>query len=103
MSAPATATASGTTPARRWRSSLLPHFWQTWWFRAFSVLAITALVAGSVWFVTRRRMHRKLERVERQQAIERERTRIAKDIHDHLGANLTRISLLEPVGARRTG
>ena len=34
------------------------------------------------------------KRLERQQAIERERTRIAKDIHDHLGANLTRISLL---------
>jgi signal transduction histidine kinase len=26
--------------------------------------------------------------------VERERTRIAKDIHDHVGANLTRISLL---------
>ena len=39
-------------------------------------------------------MRRKLEVIHRQQAIERERTRIAKDIHDHLGANLTRISLL---------
>jgi signal transduction histidine kinase len=39
-------------------------------------------------------MRRKLEAAQRQQAIERERTRIAKDIHDHLGANLTRISLL---------
>ena len=52
------------------------------------------LVAGVVWHVSRRRMRRKLEAAERQQAIERERTRIAKDIHDHLGANLTRISLL---------
>jgi signal transduction histidine kinase len=39
-------------------------------------------------------MSRKLEVIHRQQAVERERTRIAKDIHDHLGANLTRISLL---------
>ena len=39
-------------------------------------------------------MRRKLESLQRQQAVERERTRIAKDIHDHLGANLTRISLL---------
>jgi len=43
---------------------------------------------------TRRRMRRKLERLEREQAIERERTRIAKDIHDDLGASLTRISML---------
>jgi signal transduction histidine kinase/ligand-binding sensor domain-containing protein len=74
--------------------NLLPHFWQTLWFRAVTVLATTALVVSSVWFVARRRMRSKLERIERQQAVERERTRIAKDIHDHLGANLTRISLL---------
>ncbi len=39
-------------------------------------------------------MHRKLERLERQRAVERERTRIAKDIHDDLGASLTRITML---------
>jgi signal transduction histidine kinase/ligand-binding sensor domain-containing protein len=74
--------------------TLLPHFWQTYWFRAVAVLVITALVAGSGWLISRRRMRAKLERIERLQAVERERTRIAKDIHDHLGANLTRISLL---------
>jgi signal transduction histidine kinase/ligand-binding sensor domain-containing protein len=73
---------------------VLPHFWQTWWFRLLAALTVIALVAGSVWFISRRRMRLKLERIERQQTLERERTRIAKDIHDHLGANLTRISLL---------
>ncbi len=73
---------------------VLPQFWQTWWFHTLTVLAAVALVAGVVLFITRRRMRLKLERIERQQALERERTRIAKDIHDHLGANLTRISLL---------
>jgi signal transduction histidine kinase len=73
---------------------VLPHFWQTWLFRVAAVLAGIALIAGSVLAVTRRRMHRKLEAMHRERAIERERTRIAKDIHDHLGANLTRISLL---------
>jgi signal transduction histidine kinase/ligand-binding sensor domain-containing protein len=73
---------------------VLPHLWQTWWFRFAAVLLGMALIVGSVLAVTRRRMRRKLEVLHRQQAIERERTRIAKDIHDHLGANLTRISLL---------
>jgi signal transduction histidine kinase/streptogramin lyase len=73
---------------------LLPHFWQTWWFNFLVGLAAVGLVAGFVWYVSRRRMRRKIETIQRQQAIERERTRIAKDIHDHLGANLTRISLL---------
>jgi len=73
---------------------VLPHFWQTWWFYLLETVAAAALVASVVWYVSRRRMRRKLEAAQRQQGIERERTRIAKDIHDHLGANLTRISLL---------
>jgi signal transduction histidine kinase len=73
---------------------VLPHFWQTLWFRVFSLLGGALLVGGSVLFITRQRMRQKLERIQRQQTLERERTRIAKDIHDHLGANLTRISLL---------
>jgi signal transduction histidine kinase/ligand-binding sensor domain-containing protein len=74
--------------------TVLPHFWQTWWFRMLAGLNAAALVAGSVLFATRRRMRHKVERIERQRAVERERTRIAKDIHDDLGASLTRITLL---------
>jgi len=74
--------------------TVLPHFWQTWWFRGLAGLNAVALVAGSALFATRRRMRYKLERIERQRAVERERTRIAKDIHDDLGASLTRITLL---------
>jgi signal transduction histidine kinase len=74
--------------------TVLPHFWQRFWFRAVTSLAIALLLAGVVFWGVRRRLHRRLEAAQRLQAIERERTRIAKDIHDHLGANLTRISLL---------
>jgi signal transduction histidine kinase len=74
--------------------TVLPAFWQTWWFRIFGGV-VTALAGGGiVWLDARWRMQRKLERLGRQQAIERERARIAKDIHDDLGAGLTRISLL---------
>lgn len=73
---------------------VLPHFWQRFWFRSTTSLALALLLAGVVFWGVRRRMHRRLEAAQRQQAVERERTRIAKDIHDHLGANLTRISLL---------
>ena len=75
-----------------------PFFWQKWWFRIPAGLAAVALLAGAVagvvLWVARRRMHRKLERLEHLRTIERERARIAQDIHDNLGANLTRISLL---------
>jgi signal transduction histidine kinase len=71
-----------------------PYFWQTWWFRITAGVSAAALLTGGVLWITRRRMRRKLERLERQRTVERERTRIARDIHDNLGANLTRISLL---------
>jgi len=74
--------------------TVLPQFWQTLWFRGLAGLTLMAAVAAGVRFDTRRRMRRKLERLERQQALERERARIAKDIHDDLGASLTRITLL---------
>ena len=51
-------------------------------------------MAAIVIFAMRRRLERRLERLEQQRALERERARIAKDIHDDLGASLTRISML---------
>jgi signal transduction histidine kinase len=74
--------------------TVLPHFWQTWWFRITSWIAGAAAVAAAGMAFTRRRVQRKLEQLERQRALERERSRIARDIHDDLGASLTRISLL---------
>ncbi|MCS7090775.1 MAG: two-component regulator propeller domain-containing protein [Verrucomicrobiota bacterium] len=74
--------------------SIAPWFWQTWWFRFAAGLAGAGVVAASVAALARARLRRKLKRLERQQALERERARIAKDMHDELGAGLTRISLL---------
>jgi ligand-binding sensor domain-containing protein/signal transduction histidine kinase len=73
---------------------LLPHFWQTWWFGALAGALALAGVAAGVWLDTRRRMRRRLEALQRERAIERERARIARDIHDELGSNLTRITML---------
>jgi signal transduction histidine kinase len=74
--------------------TVMPFFWQTTWFRIVAAAGVVAGAGGIVWFETRRHMRRKLEILERQRAIENERTRIAKDIHDDLGATLTRITML---------
>jgi signal transduction histidine kinase/ligand-binding sensor domain-containing protein len=73
---------------------VLPYFWQTMWFHILGGLATVLAAGGVVWFDTRRRMRRRLERAERQRDIERERARIARDIHDDLGAQLTRITMM---------
>lgn len=66
---------------------LLPHFYESW---AFHVVALLACVAAVLGLHTRR--VRALHRVQLQrqrQAMDRERSRIAKDLHDELGGNLT--------------
>lgn len=74
--------------------TVLPFFWATWWFLGLTgLLGLTALI-WSVRHVTRRRMQRRVEELERVHAIERERARIAQDIHDDVGASLTRITML---------
>jgi ligand-binding sensor domain-containing protein/signal transduction histidine kinase len=74
--------------------NLQPHFWQTWWCQAAGALAVLATVAGVSRSVTQRRLRRRLELLEQQSALERERGRIARNIHDDLGSSLTRIMLL---------
>jgi signal transduction histidine kinase/streptogramin lyase len=74
--------------------TVLPFFWQTGWFRWLCLAGFALAVGGSAWFVARRRDQRRIERLERLNVLERERSRIARDIHDDLGANLTRIAWL---------
>jgi signal transduction histidine kinase len=71
-----------------------PHFYQTVWFRGgIGLLAVTGF-SLAVGIAMRRRIHRRMEVLERQHELERERTRIAQDLHDDLGAGLTEIGLL---------
>jgi signal transduction histidine kinase/ligand-binding sensor domain-containing protein len=74
--------------------SIEPWVWQTFWFQAGAVLVGAAAVGAGVLSLTRRRVRARLEQLEKARAVERERARIARDIHDDLGASLTRISLL---------
>lgn len=71
-----------------------PAWWQTWWFRGAVLLVFAGIVSAGGRYWANRRWQLKLERLERQQAIERDRARIARDIHDDLGAGLTQITLL---------
>ena len=79
-----------------------PYWWETAWFRVGAGGILIAGLVGGVFWVTRRRTHRKLERLRAQQALQRERLRIAHDIHDDVGASLTRISLLSQAALEDT-
>jgi len=66
-----------------------PPWWQTWWFQlsAVSVLLV-GLVSGVRWVVSKP-LRRRLRALELEQRLHRERERISRDLHDHVGAQVT--------------
>ena len=71
-----------------------PFLWNTWWFRILVAAALIGIVYAIVRFVAVRRLRAKVARLEKENVVQKERARIAQDIHDDLGARLTQISLL---------
>ncbi len=74
--------------------TLHPYFWQTWWFIGLLLLSAATAVAGGARIVEKRKLEQHLKRLEQERVLERERTRIAQDLHDIMGAKLCRISYL---------
>jgi signal transduction histidine kinase/ligand-binding sensor domain-containing protein len=70
--------------------TVLPPFWLRGWFVALAALTVVAAALA---------LHR--VRVARIVELERVRTRIATDLHDDVGANLTRIAILSEVARRQ--
>jgi len=51
-------------------------------------------VAATVRYVSFRRLRQQMARLEQQVVLDKERGRIAKDLHDDLGASMTQMTLL---------
>ncbi|QJE98691.1 sensor histidine kinase [Luteolibacter luteus] len=81
------------------RILIRPHFWETGWFIALSGLLVLSAAAGTGWLLARSRMKRRIEKLNIRNAREGERSRIARDLHDDLGASLTEISILAALAA----
>jgi signal transduction histidine kinase len=68
-----------------------PHFWETWPF--YVVCGAIIVFAGPALHYRRIRILRRVQLLVQQRALHEERARIAKDLHDDLGANLTGLAL----------
>jgi ligand-binding sensor domain-containing protein/signal transduction histidine kinase len=77
---------------------IVPHLWELGWFQVLAGMALVAAVSSAVYANERRKLRRRLERLETLRALETERGRIARDIHDDLGASLTQIMLVSELG-----
>jgi signal transduction histidine kinase len=66
----------------------------TWWFLTLVGLALIGAIALTVHYFSTQKLQRQLAVLKQQEALELERARIARDLHDQLGANLTQVALL---------
>ncbi len=73
---------------------VLPPFWQKWWFLTAIGILLVAIIVRIVHIFSTQKLQRQLELLRQKEALEKERSRIARDLHDQLGANLTQVSLL---------
>ncbi len=78
-------------PPAELRFTILAPIWMRWWFLALA----SGSLLGLLWLGYRSRLHHLLE-------VERIRTRIAADLHDDIGASLSRIAILSEVVKLRT-
>jgi len=83
-------------------ATLLPPFWKTNWFL---ILVISCIALGTALIVKKinsSRYNRRIRDLEYANTIEKERLRISRDMHDEVGASLTRISILSALATRQT-
>ncbi|HEX5221016.1 MAG TPA: two-component regulator propeller domain-containing protein [Verrucomicrobiae bacterium] len=70
---------------------MLPHYWETWWFKTAAVAACVGL------FIVFYRA-----RVDRLREIEELRIQIASDLHDDVGSRLTKVAMVTELMDRET-
>ena len=78
---------------------IAPPFWQTWpFYLIVTVVAISLLV----WLTKRisyQKLKKRIEELERQQLLEKERQRIGREMHDDIAAGLTQINMMSRIVA----
>ena len=79
-------------PGASFQFETAPHTWETAWFKTLTLALGGGVLTGVAYVIARRRYRYRLLLSEQQRALERERTRIAQDLHDDLGAGLVEIS-----------
>ena len=76
------------------RITVEPPFWRKRSFVAAIICFALAAIGGIIYLVSTAKLKRQLRAARQKELIEKERARIARDLHDQLGANLTQVTLL---------
>ncbi len=73
---------------------IVPPFWARWWFRSLAIITMFLVIGGAIRYVEMRKLKRRIELLEQERALERERLRISQDMHDEVGSALSEITIL---------
>ncbi len=85
------------------RLTIVPPFWMTPWFLVLCFMGGISSIAGGVRYLELRKIKRRMDALEAQHALDRERARISQDMHDEVGSTLTRIAILGELAQRNIG
>ncbi|GAA5130148.1 hypothetical protein JIN84_04280 [Luteolibacter yonseiensis] len=77
-----------------------PHFWQREWFLPVATACVISLIAAGVIRQRNQRNRRRLRELSFLTALERDRTRIARDMHDDLGTRVTVLNVAASLANR---
>lgn len=77
-----------------------PPFWQHPWFGPLMAASSVALLAAALFARHRRQSKHRLEVLRFQNALEQDRTRIARDLHDDLGTRVTVLNMTAALARR---
>ena len=70
---------------------VLPPFYKTTWFRLLAFIFGVASIGGLVYWYDHRKHLRAIAKLLTVEKIQNERQRISRDLHDHVGAHLTKV------------
>lgn len=71
---------------------ILPPWYQTTWARIIFALLALGVVGGIFYSISRNRYQKKLQQLEMEQEVQKEKQRLSRDLHDNLGSQLTWLS-----------
>lgn len=76
---------------------IYPPYWKSTWFLTLITILLFSLTLFAARYVFTRNLREKILILEKEQAVEKERSRISQDMHDELGSGLTKISIMSEV------
>ncbi len=70
---------------------IMPPFWKEWWFLTLFATVVLSAIIGMVKNYSTKKLKKQIDELEKEKAVQKERDRISRDLHDNVGSQLTNI------------